>query len=118
MGLCSDRSRGGSGLEEVPELFAVGNTLSSQNVEEDGDDDVVLPVLGVLDDGVSDQEEGSEVLGAVAGQKESDSGVFDGISQNWLGSVVLAGLVNLLDLLGEHGEFALEFLVFGVLSLK
>ena len=102
--------------DEVPELGAVGDSLSSQKGNEDQDDDVVGDVFGVLDDGVSDQENSSDVLGTVAGQEESDSGVFNGISQNGFDVGFLAGVVDLLHLLDDFSDFALELFVFGILD--
>ena len=100
----------------MPELGAVSVPLPAEDGDEDEDDDVVGPVLGVLDDGVSDEEDGSEVLGAVAGQQEGDSSVLDGVSQNGLGSVVLARVVDLLGFDRQGSQFALQLFVLGVLT--
>lgn len=64
----------------MDELAAVMERLTSQNVNEDKDEDVTDDVSWVLDDFIANQEEGSQILCAVAGQKESDSCCFDGIS--------------------------------------
>ena len=69
-----------SRLDEVNELAAVSVSLFSKQSEEYQDNDVILPVFGILDDGISNNENGSEILGAVASQKEGDSSVFNGVS--------------------------------------
>lgn len=53
--------------DESNEFGAVSNSLSSEDVEEDWDDDVVGPVSWVLDNGVSNEENDSDVFEAVAG---------------------------------------------------
>lgn len=100
----------------MDELFAVGISLSSHDVNEDQDNDVVGDVGGVLDDGVRDQKEGSNILEAVAGQQESDSGSFDGISQNGFNFLAqVAGVIDNLGLVDEGKEFGLGLEVFRIL---
>lgn len=65
------------------ELFTVSISLSAEDVDEDEDDDVVGDVSGVLNDGVSDQKDGTKIFEAVGGQQESDSGGFNGITEDW-----------------------------------
>lgn len=74
--------------DEVDEFLAVSIALSAQDVEEDQDNDVVGDAGWVLDDAVSNQEDGSDILEAVAGQKETNTGSFNGITENWLNFLV------------------------------
>ena len=64
------------------ELFTVGITLSSHDVDDDGNNDVVGDVLGVLDDGIDDKEEDSDIFEAVAGKEESNTGGFNNVSED------------------------------------
>lgn len=70
--------------DEVDELRAVSITLSSQNVDENGNDGILGNVGRVLDDFVTNQEDGSDILEAVAGQKETNTGSLNDITQNGL----------------------------------
>ena len=54
--------------------------INAQNVKEDKNDDVVGNAGWVLNDAVSNQENDSDILEAVAGQKEANSGSLNGIS--------------------------------------
>lgn len=72
----------------MDEFFAVSVSLSAQNVKEDKDDDVVGNAGWVLNDAISNQEDDSDILEAVAGQKESDTGSFNSISKGWLDFLV------------------------------
>ena len=56
--------------DEVLELLAVSNHLPAEEEFEDGDHDVVDVVGGVLDDGVSEEEDDSDILEAVGGKEE------------------------------------------------
>jgi len=51
--------------DEVDELLTVRKTLSTQNVKEDEDDGIFSNVAWVLDDFVSDQKDGSDILETV-----------------------------------------------------
>ena len=51
--------------DEVLKLGAVSNTLLAKEVSEDGNDNIVGPVSGALDDSVSEEEDNSDILEAV-----------------------------------------------------
>ena len=72
----------------MDEFFTVSVSLSAQNVKEDKNDDVVGNAGWVLNDAVSNQENDSDILEAVAGQKESNTGSFNSISEGWLDFLV------------------------------
>lgn len=74
--------------DEVDEFFAISVSLSTQNVKEDKNNDVVGKVFRILNDTVTDQENNSDILEAVAGQKESNTGSFNSISESWLNFLV------------------------------
>ena len=67
--------------DEVDELGTVLVSLISEDTEEDGKDDVVGNVSGILDNLISNQEDNSNILEAVRGQQESDSSSFNGITE-------------------------------------
>lgn len=94
--------------DEVLELGAVSNTLLSEEVSEDGDDDIVGPVSGALDDSVSEEEDDSDILEAVGGEEEGNSVPFDDISELGLGLLGIALVEHLLSLFEEGEEFNLE----------
>ena len=90
------------------ELLAVSNTLSSEEVSEDGDHNVINVVSGVLDDGVNEEEDDSDVLEAVGGEESSNSVPFNNIS-DLDGRLVLVALVeHLLSLFHKSEDFNLE----------
>ena len=64
----------------MDELFAVSITLSSHDVNEDEDDNVVGDISGVFDNGVSNEEEDSDIFETVAGEEESNTCSFDSIT--------------------------------------
>lgn len=64
------------------ELFTISISLFTHDVCEDGDNNIVGDVGWVSNDGVSNEEEDSDILEAVAGEEESDSGVLDGITED------------------------------------
>ena len=66
--------------DEVLELGAISDSLSAEDVSEDGDDDIVGVVLGVLNDSVSEEEDNSDILEAVGGQKEGNTFPFNSIT--------------------------------------
>ena len=67
--------------DEVDELGTVLVSLISEDTEENGKDDVVGNVSGILDNLISNQEDNSNILEAVRGQQESDSSSFNGIAE-------------------------------------
>ena len=83
-------------------MFAIGNSLPSEDVKEDGQEDVLGEVSGVLDDFVNEEEDDTEVLGAVGGKHESDSGSFDGITEN--GGSSFESSASFIDSLGFVNE--------------
>lgn len=101
----------------MEELFAVGVSLPAHDVEDDGHDDVVGEVLGVLQDGIGDQEDDSDILEAVAGEQEGNTGGFNSISEGGLDLLVdSAGLVDGPGVLDEGEEVGLGLGVLGVLN--
>lgn len=93
---------------EVLELGAVSNCLSSEDVSEDSDNDVVGVVSGVLDDGVGKEELNSDVLEAVGGEEEGDSVPLNDISDLDSGLVLVALVEHLLSLFHNSEEFNFE----------
>ena len=94
--------------DEVLELFAVSNSLSAEDVSEDGDGNIVGVVLGVLDDGVGEEEFDSDVLEAVGGEEEGISVPFNDVTDLDGGLVLVALVEHLLCLLEESEEFNFE----------
>lgn len=86
--------------EELNEFLAISVSLSAEDVEEDKDNGVVCPISGILDNGVSEQEDDSDIFEAVTGQQEGDSGSLNNVTQNWLNFVAeLALLIHSSDFL-------------------
>lgn len=103
----------------MDEFLAVCVSLSAQNVQEDQDNDVVGQATWVLDNAVSNQENGSDILEAVAGQKEANSGSLNGISEDWLDFLVnSAWVIDWLNVVDHGQEFGFSFQVIGVLDLN
>lgn len=100
----------------MDELFAISVTLSAEDVKEDGNNDVVGPVGWVLDDGVGEEEDNSDVFEAVAGQKEGDSCGFNSVSNSGLNFIVqLAFFVDGFNFLDEGHELGFGFSILGIL---
>ena len=95
--------RGGSD-DEVLKLGAILNSLSTQNVSEDGNNDVVDVVSGILDHGVDQKELNSDVLEAFSSEKESDSVPFNDFSNLGSRLVGLALVKHLLSLLHKSQD--------------
>ena len=109
---------GSTSDDVVVELTAVSNSLLAQNVFEDGDDDVIGEVGGVFDDAVSEEEDDSDILEAVAGEHEGNTGVFNSISDHGVNFLFnSAGFVNRDNVFNEGEEFSLGFNILGVLGL-
>ena len=94
--------------DEVLELGAVSDTLPAEDVSEDGNDEVIGVVLGVLDDGVNEEELNSNILEAVAGQEEGNSVPFDDISEDGCGLGGVALVKHGLSLLHQGEDFNLK----------
>ena len=94
--------------DEVLELGAISVSLSAEDVSEDGDNDIVSVVSGVLDDSVSEEEDNSDILEAVGGKEESNTVPFDDISEDGLGLVGIALVKHGLSLLHKGQNFNLE----------
>lgn len=94
------------------ELFAVGESLSAEDVSEDGNNDVIGVILGVLDHGVSEEEFNSDILEAVAGQKEGNTVPFNDISENRLRLVGVALVEHVLSFFHKSEEFNLFLEIF------
>lgn len=98
--------------DEVLELGAVSNTLSSEDVTEDEDHNVIEVVTGVLDDGVEEEEFNSDILEAVGGEEEGNTIPLNDISDLDGGLVSVALVEHLLSLFQESEEFNFELEVF------
>ena len=96
----------------VFELGTIGNSLSTEDISEDGNDDVVGVVLGVLDDCVSEDKFNSDILEAVGSQQEGNSFPFNNISEFWLRFSGIALVEHGFSLLHKSKDFNLEFKVF------
>ena len=102
----------------MEELFAISISLFAHDVSEDSDDDIIGDVGGVLDDGVSDEEENSDILEAVAGEEESNTGILDGITEDGLNFFFNSTwVIDGFNVFNQSEEFSFGFSVFGVLGL-
>lgn len=100
----------------MDEFLTVSVSLSAQNVEEDKNDDIVDGAGWILNNAVSNQEDSSDILETVAGQKEGNTGSFNSISEDWLNFFVDSTFViNFLDVVDEGQKLSLGFHVIGVL---
>ena len=89
------------------ELHAVSDSLSSENDSEDSNHNVVNVVGGVLNDGVGEEQDDSDILEAVGGQEEVNSFPFNGISDLDGGLVGVALVEHFLSFLNEGQNFNL-----------
>ena len=87
-------------------LGTVSVSLSSEEVSEDSDHDVVDVVGGVLDDGVDEEEDNSDILEAVGGEEGCHSVEFNNISNLDGGSVGFTLVEHLLSLFKEGKDFS------------
>ena len=94
--------------DEVLELGTISDTLLTEEVSEDGDDDIVGIVFGALDDGVSEEEDDSDVLEAVGGEEKGNSVEFNDISELGLGLLGIASVEHLASFFDEGEDFNLE----------
>jgi len=94
--------------DEVLELGTISDTLFAEEVSEDANDDIVGIVSGVLDDGVSEEEDDSDVLEAVGGEESGNSVEFNDISELGLGLLGIASVEHLASLFEEGEDFNLE----------
>ena len=83
--------------DEVLELFAVSEGLLSEEISENGNNDVVGVVSGVLNDGIGKEEDNSDILEAVGGKQESNSFPFDDVSDLNSRLVLVAFVQHLLS---------------------
>ena len=97
------------------ELFAIGNTLSSEEVSEDADHDIIDVIGGVLDDGVGEEEDNSDVLEAVGGEQSGHSVEFNDVTDLDGGLIGVALVEHLLAFLEEGQNFLqiVEIVVLG-----
>lgn len=91
------------------ELGAVVSSLSAEDGDEDANHDVIDVISGVLDDGVSEEEDDSDILEAVGGQQEGISGPFNGVTDLDGGDILVASFDHLLSLGDQGEEFSLGF---------
>ena len=103
--------------DEVLELFAVSEGLLSEEISENGNNDVVGVVSGVLNDGIGKEEDNSDILEAVGGKQESNSFPFDDVSDLNSRLVLVAFVQHLLSLLQKREDFNLELEIVVVLEL-
>lgn len=102
--------------DEANELSAVSISLSSQKSDEDKNNDIVDNVRWVFNDGISNEEDGSDILEAVGGEEESNTSGFNGITQDWLDFVLNSAFFeDILGFLDEGQKFSLGSEVFWVL---
>ena len=94
------------------ELGAISYSLSTEDISEDGNNDVIGVVLGVLDDCISKDKFNSDILEAVGGQQESNSLPFNHISEFGLRFSGIALVEHGFSLLHKSKDFNLEFKVF------
>jgi len=94
--------------DEVLELGTISDTLFAEEVSEDANDDIVGIISGVLDDGVSEEEDDSDVLEAVGGEESGNSVEFNDISELGLGLLGIASVEHLASLFEEGEDFNLE----------
>ena len=91
----------------MDELSAVSGPLSAEDVKEDGEDDVRDDVRRVFDDGVEDEEDHTDVLGAVGGEEESNTSGLDGISEHGLNLVKSsAAFIDFLGFLNKSSQLS------------
>jgi hypothetical protein len=89
----------------VFELSAIGEHLATQDVSEDGNDNVVGVVLGALDDSVGEEELNSDVLEAVGGEEECNTVPFDDVSDLEFRLVLIALVEHGLSLFHKSEDF-------------
>ena len=94
------------------ELGAISYSLSTEDISEDGNNDVIGVVLGVLDDCISKDKFNSDILEAVGGQQESNSLPFNHISEFGLRFSGIAFVKHGFSFLHKGKDFNLEFKVF------
>ena len=94
------------------ELGAISYSLSTEDISEDGNDDIVGVVLGALDDCISKDKFNSDILEAVGGQQESNSLPFNHISEFGLRFSGIAFVKHGFCFLHKGKDFNLEFKVF------
>lgn len=90
------------------ELSAISVALSAEDVSEDGNDDIVGVVSGVLDDSVGEEEDDSDILEAVGGEEEGNTVPLNDISEDGLGLVGVALVQHGLALLEEGEQLDLQ----------
>ncbi len=98
--------------DEVLELGAISNSLSAEDVSEDGNNEVIGVVFWALDDSVSKDKFNSDILEAVAGQEEGNTVPFDNISENGLRLFGIALVKHFLSLFHKSEDFNLEWKIF------
>ena len=110
--------------DEVDELSAILLGGVSENVSEDSDHNVIDPIFGGLDNGVGKNEDDSDILEAVAGQHEGNTGGFNLISNDWFFEFHVTGFQHFLSFFHKGDNFNLEliillvFLEFGEFSIN
>ena len=94
--------------DEVFKLLAVSKSLSSEEEFEDANHNVINVVRWVLDDGVSEKEDNSDILEAVWGEEEGNSVPFNNISNLDCGFVLVAFVEHFLSFFHKSDNFNLE----------
>ena len=83
--------------DEVLELGTVPDSLLSEDVSENGNNEVVGVVLGILDHAINEEELNSSIFEAVGGEQQGNSVPLDDISDLDCGLVGLAGIKQFLS---------------------
>ena len=103
----------------MDEFLAVSETLSSEDVKEDKNNDIIGNTWWVLNDAVSNQKNGSDILETVACQKESNTGSFNGITEDWFNFFVNSTfIIDGLDVFNKGQKFSFSFNIIGVLRIR
>ena len=72
-----------------------------------------------MDDAVSNQKNGSDILETVAGQKESNTGSLNGITEDWFNFFVNSTfIIDGLDVINKAQKFSFSFNIIGVLRIR
>jgi len=96
------------------ELLAIFDGLGTEDGFNNDDDDVVGPVLGVLDDSVGEEEDDSDILEAVGSEEGGNTVVLNPISELGLGSGGFALVEDGSALLNQSEDFDLSSEVVGL----
>jgi hypothetical protein len=88
--------------DEVLKLRTVLDSLSTEDVSENSNNDVIGIVLGILDHSVNEKELDSGILEAVGGEQQGNSVPLDNISNLDSRLVSLTGVKQLLSFIHKN----------------